>query len=178
MRKFRLKNGFTLAEMLIAVLLLALVTSMAVVMTSAVLSTTTTMQEIAQAEILGSEALDNLQREIRFGTNISVKNGGEVLSYKRGVTDCTLGNTDGKIMITTFIKGETNSNELFAGVSYGNLKIAALSFALGDGTEIPKDSVGISVSIAFGEKILWSDSVSVKPLNEHAFSTAGGGTTG
>lgn len=68
--KKRFRRGFTLTELLIAVLLLALVSVMAAVMTTAVLSTTVTIQEISQAEILGSEALENLQRELRFAQGI------------------------------------------------------------------------------------------------------------
>lgn len=164
MKKLRSKKGFTLAEMLIAVMLLGFVSVMATVMTSAVLSTSVTMKEVAQAEILGSEALDNMQREIRFGSKVELDNGNNVKFTRQSTNKegCTFGvDETGKIVVKYYDGGDEKSELLFGGASYGNLKVSELSFARGDNGA----SVKISVSVSYGEKVLWSGSVTVKPLN-------------
>ena len=168
MEELRNKKGFTLTEMLISVLLLGFVSIMVTVMTSAILNSTVTMREVAQAEILGSEALENMQSELRFGTNVVVAADGKAVSYTREDTDYTLDrNDDGKIIIKT--KDTPEGTELFAGVSYGNLKVSELMFSLGAGAdEGPNGSVVISVSIAYGKNVLWKGDVSVRPLNGSA----------
>ena len=166
MKKLRSKKGFTLAEMLIAVMLLGFVSLMATVMTSAVLNTSVTMKEVAQAEILGTEALDNLQREIRFGTNITVDNSSNIITFSRQSTNkegCTFDvDETGKIVVKYYDGGAEKSELLFGGASYGNLKITDLTFARGDEKSGP---VNISLSVAYGKKVLWSGNLSVMPLS-------------
>ena len=162
MKKLRNKKGFTLTEMLISVMLLGFVSIMVTVMTSAILNSTTTMREVAQAEILGSEALDNLQSQLRVARNVKVTEDGEVLF---DLDDANKGyvfsvNDEGKIVMEHEKDGEKETELLFAGASYGNLSVKSLEFApSGD------DSIEISVSISFGGKTLWQGSVTVKPLN-------------
>lgn len=167
MKKFRSKRGFTLAEMLMAVLILGFVSAMAAVMTTSVLSSTSTMQEVAQAEILGSEALENLQRELRFATNIEVGEGGNTLNYTNDSTPCKISCENGKITLTTTVNNESKSNELFAGVSYGNLKVTSLQFNKVNN----ENKIKIDVSISYGDNVLWSGSVTVRPLNANAFKS-------
>lgn len=197
------KRGFTLAEMLIAVLLLALVSLMTTIMTSVILTTTADMQEIAQAEILGNEALENLQRVIRFAQNIEFVNvdGEEETYFKYDVDESNKNYTvmisngnaigegatipKGMIMLTqlTPVKGEGSSEmkyifetdrhndnkligtPLFGGASYGeNLTIGNLSFMRYG------NKVTVSVEVNYGDKTLWSGSVSVRPINDMTVS--------
>ena len=157
MKKLRNKKGFTLTEMLIAVLLLGFVSVMVTVMTTAILNSTVIMREVAQAEILGSEALDNLQGQLRVAHNITLAD--DVVTFD--IDNANKGyvfsvDEKGKIVM----EHEKDTELLFAGVSYGNLSVKSLDFApSGD------DSIEISVSISFGDKTLWSGSVTVKPLN-------------
>lgn len=182
MKKFSSRRGFTLTEMLIAVLLLAFVSALVAVMTTGVLSTTITMQEVAQAEILGNEILDNMRRELRFGINIEVNPGASSANMQGNVTydydDNNRGYSfaivDGMVMLqhtktTTTPKEEgekeeqkIDSNPLFGGTSYGkNLRVSQLNFS----TNEAKDSVNIFVEVSYGNNALWSSNISVKPLN-------------
>ena len=172
MKKLASKRGFTLTEMLIAVLLLGFVSIMAAVMTSAVLNNTVIVKEVAQAEILGSEALDNIQAELRFALDVKVP---KVESPNEAATEitfshddanpgCVLKLKDGKIILK--IKqadGTVSEDELFVGVSYGNLKISELTFAEGEGAAA--GSVIVTVYISYGDNVLWHGSVSVRPIN-------------
>lgn len=188
--KLTRKKGFTLAEMLIAVLLLGFVTLMAGVMTSAVLDTTVTMEEVAQAEVLGNEALENIQSEIRFGTNVTLKNGsvtynrnmtpngGNTIIYREG---CTIALNDDEGMLVIKYKdddGNDKTDTLFGGASYGkNLKITELTFQsgtlsetvnnteAGSGDDVDKTVLTVTIKISFGDDVIWSGSASVKPLN-------------
>lgn len=156
MRKTRLKKGFTLTEMLISVLLLGFVSVMVSVMTSAVLSTTSSMQEVAQAEILGTEAIDNVARELRFAQNIKVDGGSVTFDRDKDNTNYTFTLDDGKIVLK---QKDKEGDLLFAGSSYGNLKVEDLKF------ELSEDNIVIIISIAYGENVLWDSEVFVKPIN-------------
>ncbi len=159
----RSKRGFTLTEMLISVMLLGIVSVMVTVMTSAVLSSTSMMQEIAQAEILGNAVLENVQGQLRIAQKIKVeKDTGQVnFDIDDANTDYTFDLKDGQIVLITK-KSEKEQQEIFfRGVSYGNLSVGELQFT----EDSKKGAIGVSVSIALGEKILWTGSITVKPLN-------------
>ncbi len=163
MKKLRNKKGFTLTEMLISVLLLGFVSIMVTVMTSAILSSTVTMREVAQAEILGSEALDNLQGQLRVAHSVTINSDNvtfDIDSANKGYVFSV--NDEGKIVMEHKEDGEeTKSELLFAGTSYGNLRVSDLHF-VGDDT---KNAIEIFVAVSYGDKTLWSGSVTVKPLN-------------
>ena len=158
----RPKKGFTLTEMLISVLLLGFVSVMVTVMSSAILSSTVTMREVAQAEILGSEALDNLQGRLRVAPSVTIDADGNVIfDIDDANRDYTFGVEDGVIVLGKVPKeGEPfKGDPLFAGVSYGSLDVSGLQFSAAEG------AVEISVAVSYGGKTLWSGSVSVRPLN-------------
>lgn len=174
MKRSRLTKGFTLAEMLMSVLLLALVSVMATVMSSAVLGTTNTMQEIAQAEILGTEALENMQSRLRVALNIEIDETTGTITFdiddaNKGYTFGIGTETDGdsanvgKIVLgRRSPDGKLKGKPLFSGVSYGNLKVTKLSFAWKD-----KDTgeVVITVEISYGSQPLFNGSIGVRSLN-------------
>lgn len=188
MKRNRIRRGFTLAEMLIAVLLLGFVSAMVAVMTTAILSSTNAMAETAQAEVLGSEILENLARELRFGHQISVlketenEDGtlkteevdegqeGVRVTYLRSADDehtrytLYLGTEEdghpGKIVAQYYEKGFESRDLLFGGVSYGeNLSVSALTF------KKEESKVTISIQIVYGENELYNGNISVAPLN-------------
>lgn len=205
MKKFRSKKGFTLVELLVSAMLLGFVSLLVTVITSAVLNSTTTMTQVAHAEILGSEALTNMQNELRFtnivATDLKVRvqekgsdgknlptaeclvfkyssntSGGNAASVQYG-----LGEYNGKIYLGA-VKEEniwTEPQPLFDGVSYdnGNLKISDLKFFIPEGETDSSTgkikAVGIEVSVSFGAKILWSGSVSVRPISGLSLDNAG-----
>lgn len=161
MNKLRSKKGFTLTEMLISVLLLGLVSVMVTVMTSAILDSTVTMREIAQAEILGSEALDNIQGQLRVAGNVTVDSGVVMFDIDDANKNYVFGIDDGKIVLGKKEDGVLKGDLLFDGVSYGNLRVTELNFSGDKARQI----IEISLEISFGEKTLWKGSVTVKPLN-------------
>ncbi len=181
MKKLASKRGFTLTEMLIAVLLLGFVSIMAAVMTSAVLNNTVIVKEVAQAEILGSEALDNIQSELRFALNVQVQlHEGEEkatelhFGHNEANPDCFMTLNDGKIILKIKQPPKAGSSSdwsedvLFDGVSYGNnLKIYSLTFeADKDNNDNYIGSVKATVSVSYGDdKVLWQGSVSIRPIN-------------
>lgn len=166
MKKRRVKRGFTLAEMLISVLLLGLVSMMVAVMTSSILNSTVMMQEIAQAEILGSEALDNVQGQLRTAQNITFDTDGKIkFDLDTNNTDYTLDirEKDGMIILGNkkSEEGALIGEPLFSGVSYGNLKVTKLDFKKTEDSP----AIDISVEISYSGRKLWGGSVSVRPLN-------------
>lgn len=164
MKKLRNKKGFTLTEMLISVLLLGFVSIMVTVMTSAILSSTVTMREVAQAEILGSEALDSVMNELRLAKKVTVddENGTVLFDRTESDTNYTFRLYDGKIRMGNDATktGEEFGDLLFAGVSYGNCSIATLVFRQVDGSS----AVNIAVEVSYGDKVLWNGNVNVLPL--------------
>lgn len=171
MKKLRSQKGFTLTEMLISVLLLGLVSVMVTVMTSAVLGSTVTMQAVAQAEILGNEALENVQGKLRVadsvtatkksgtaGTDTEVELKFDINNANKGYS---FGIADGKIVLDQSNKdGDTVRKPLFEGVSYDDLKISDLHFTLVDNKRIK-----IFVEVSYNDKLLWKGNVTVEPLN-------------
>lgn len=160
MRKRFGKRGFTLAEMLIAIALLGFVTAMTTVMTSVVLRSTVMMREVAQAEILGSEALDNLQGQLRVAYKVQIDASGVTFDLDTANKGYTFAVEDGQIILGKMEEGKVKGEPLFAGVSYGDLRVTSLQFSDGGG-----ETIQISLAISYGEKTLWNGSVTVKPLN-------------
>lgn len=206
MKKFRSKKGFTLVELLVSAMLLGFVSLLVTVITSAVLNSTTTMTQVAHAEILGSEALTNMQNELRFTNIVEIKSevnvkekdsDGDnlptaeclVFKYSSNTSGGTaasaqygLGKYNGKIYLGAVKENIwTEPQPLFDGVSYdnGNLQISELNFVPeketdSTGTETGKiKAVRIDVSVSFGGKILWSGSVSVRPISGLSPDNAG-----
>ena len=165
MKKLRSKKGFTLTEMLISVLLLGFVSLMVSVMTSVILSSTATMREVAQAEILGSDALENLQGQLRVAKSVTIDDKGNLtFDIDDANTGYIFDVEDGVIVLGKAVtkEGETfKGDPLFGGSSYGNLKIEELKFSLSESNT----SVEIAVAVSYDGKTLWSGSVTVKPLN-------------
>ena len=174
MKKLVSKRGFTLVEMLIAVMFLGFVTLMAAVMTSVVLNNTVMAKEVAQAEILGSEALDNIQAELRFALKVKLPTeaAAETITFghDKANENCVLmlDKENGRIILQV-----NNSNGdgswtpvsetvFFDGVSYGNLKISDLTFAKDETNE---GSIKVTVYIFYDGNELWHGSVSVRPIN-------------
>ena len=166
----RARRGFSLPEMLIAVLLLGLVSIMATVMTSAVLSTTHLMQDISQAEILGNELLENVQGVLRVAYSVEIAETKSdntcdlVLAIDENNTDYRFVIDEGKIILGQPIDDEKkvfDGDLLFSGVSYGGLKVDSLSFAADDA----EDTVTVSVSVSRGGKTIWTGSIKVRPLS-------------
>ncbi len=159
MKKLRSQQGFTLVEMLISILLLAFVSLLVTAMTSAIFNTNVTMKEVAQAEVLGSEAFDNVRAQLLFAQNVKVEDGKITFDQNNANKGYTLGVKEGRIVLTHTEDGAQVDELLFAGSTYGNLSVQSLDFVVED------DAVIVSIAVSLGDKTLWGSSMSVKPLN-------------
>lgn len=171
------KKGVSLAEVLITVAIMAIFVSMAAVGTSALFGTGEEMMNVSKSAVLGSDVLQIITNEIRYGENVSTVSGdGGVLtdrlaynssSYGEG---CTMFLDGGKLVINQkSTKTDISGNKVdvdrtftpIGDVAYGNVKIVELAFGLDDAGV----AVNVSVKISDGDSgALWENSVSVVPL--------------
>ena len=156
-QKTRNRKGFTLAETLIVVLILGLMTSAGAVATSAVMATRIGMIQTADAEILGSTAFQALANELRFGQNIKVDTDGkyvELDSITYGLGKKLI-QSNGKIKY-----GDGDEDQILGDAAYSGLSISDLGFELqADG------SIKISLAVSGNKGKLWSGNLTVTPLN-------------
>ena len=94
MRRIRNSKGFTLAETLIVVLIMGILTAAGSAAISAVMATRVGMIQVADAEILGSTSLQSLANELRFGQDITVDQDGNYV-----ILDSTTYGTDTKFYL-------------------------------------------------------------------------------
>lgn len=71
-RKLRRRTGFTLAETLLAIMILSLVTAAGTAGVTAVLAVRNRMVQTANAQVLASAAAEAIADELRFGRSIAV----------------------------------------------------------------------------------------------------------
>lgn len=82
-RKLRSKKGFTLAEALISVAILAMLISMAAVGTSGMFGTGEQMMTVAKAAVLGSDVMQAVTNELRFGEDFEFPTEGGTAVIKK-----------------------------------------------------------------------------------------------
>ena len=161
-RKVRNRKGFTLAETLIVVLILALLTSAGSVGISAVMASRVGMVQTADAQILGSTAFQAIANELRFGQNIKVAGDGKYV-----VLDSVTYGMEKKI----FLKGDKAGkgklqysddaeDQILSESAYSGLSISDLGFVLED-----SGSITISLEVSGNKGKLWDGKLAVTPLN-------------
>ena len=162
------RKGFTLAEILIVLAMIGLVTAAGVAATSAVLASRITMIQTADAQILASTAFQAVANELRFGQNIEVSDDGmsAVLDSVTYGPKTKLLLNDGKLQYSDNVKDQILSED-----AYSKLRIMLdpsekLFTQEADGTITIHPKVTGSKNTT-----LWSGDVSVTPLNQSAGST-------
>ena len=155
------KGGFTLAETLVVIVLLALMTSAGAVGVSAVMATRVGMIQAADAEILGSTAFQAIANELRFGQNIKVGDddqAGESVS----LDSLTYGLNKKILLESGKLKyGDADKDQVLSESAYSGLDISSLQFVRQD-----DGSIKISLAVSGNKgKQLWSGEVTVVPLN-------------
>lgn len=155
MRKLKTRSGFSLAETLITVAILAIVTAGGVVVAGQVIDTRNAMIETADSQVLAATALEALADEVRFGQEI-------VIEESTLTLNSTTFGYRAQIMldnnrIVAVVNGETQ--DLLAEKAYTGLKITCLSFTEADG------AVTISLTVEGRSGGAWSRSLTVRPLN-------------
>ncbi len=178
MRKLKSRRGVTLAETLICVALLAIMTAGATVVSGVVISTRSGMIATADSQIVGSTVLEALSKEVRYGRNIKTESitetdpGGvsttidliktlDSVSFGSGVSFSV---TTGRVVATgaALSASPDGTKLLLPEEAYSGLKVKALRMEVtGEG------NVVITVTVAGrNDGELWTGEVTVKPLNE------------
>ena len=155
--KISSRKGFTLAEALIVVVILALMTSAGAVATSAVMASRVNMIQAADAEILGSTAFQAISNELRFGQNIEIgeDNKSVTLDSLTYGLDSTIFLDGGKLKY-----GSDAKDQILTESAYSGLDISSLVF-----TQKEDGSIHIALAVSGNKGRLWSGELTVVPLN-------------
>lgn len=162
------QKGFTLAETLIAIAILAIVTVGGATASSAVLTARNRMIETANAEVLGSTAAEALADELRFGRSIKAAAAGSnaiTLDSALFGDDTTLQLVDG--FLTAAVEDTAGSgsvsHDLLSRKSYDGLTFGndGLAFTADPAT----GHVRVELKVYSGTNVLWEGEFTVAPLN-------------
>lgn len=162
MKKLRNKKGFSLVEMLLATLLLAILSSIAMVTTSVIFGTGTDMKVIAKAEVLGSEVLNVIKNEMRFCEKLDVSDDGKISfsSVSYGANTSISLETDGRMYFTSDGLGKDVKFYPIGNTVYDEVKIKDLTFT--------KNGSGVDVTVKItsdGTNEIYSSTIAVSMLN-------------
>lgn len=176
MKKILSKKGFTLVEALIAVAILAIFVSMAIVGTSALFGTGEQMMTVSKAAVLGSDVMKIVTNEVRFGENFSAtteEDGTTTFQYNSTAygDNCTIGIDDfGHLLIISNTLGTAGGEKTFRPIgtaAYDEVRIKAITFDVT--TESERSLVSCTLSITSdGTNTLWEKSVTLVPLYQKA----------
>ncbi len=167
-KKLRSRRGFSLTEVLICVVLLALMSAAGATVASAVLSTRNDMLETADAQVLASTVLEAVSNEIRYGEYVTLTTTGRTTTLT--LTSSTFGvNTEfsaesGHVTVASSVitssTGESYKKLLPDSAYTMGLTVTGLTFEKGDG-----NSVKITVTLQGRGDHAWTKSLTVTPLN-------------
>lgn len=179
MKKLKSRKGTTLAEMLVALILLSLLTAGGAAATSAVMTDYNKMSEAARAELLASTVIEAINDQVRLGNDLTIE--GDALRLDSAFFgEDSLIRLEGDRLVAEVKASSgtgTETKNILSEKTYGGLKLDELTFQ-----EVLKDGVvpdlvskaGKSVFIvsfqvksAYGDAAsapLWSGSVAVAPL--------------
>lgn len=180
-KQARTRKGLTVVEMLIAVAILAIFASMAIVGTSGLFGTAEEMSVVSKAAVLGSDVMQIVTNEIRYGESFSAESeSGECLTLKFNSSsygdNCTMYEKDGELLLTkTTISKDAAGKETsektdfkpIGTVAYDEVKISKLTFTLEGPTEENPDlktAVTVTLEISGNGKTLWNYTVTIVPL--------------
>ena len=160
-RKMRNRKGFTLAETLVVLALLAIMTVAGMAGISAVMASRNGMIQTADAEVLGSTALQSIANELRFGRNIKILDGGSkvsMVSTTYGTATVISVDDEGKLKFN-----DTPDGQFMTEHAYTGLKITDVTFTSNDDGAVA--SINISVTVSGDKGELWTGGFDVVPLN-------------
>ena len=172
-RKLSDKKGFTLAEVLICVAILAIFATIAMVGTTALFGTSEKMMAVSKAAVLGSDVMKIITNEMRFGESFVAAADGKLSSYNSTSygDNCSIsvatGEHAGQLVITqTPNGGGADAAKIFYPLSTAAYdEVRVLSIDLTVTTESGRTLITCTVSITDdGTRTAWSNSTTVVPL--------------
>ena len=171
-KKLKTRRGMTIAEMLVAVALLALLTAGGIVAAAGVMASYRHMKDVANADILASTVIEALSNEVRLGRDIqdpgtAPDNGRLELDsafFGEGTT-LTLDTTSGKRLVaqTTDASGTITEHQLLSENTYNGLQLDDLGFTMDSASGRPVYTIAFTVRDDAGTA-LWSDSAAASSL--------------
>lgn len=165
-KKLKNQRGVTIAEMLTAVALLALLTAGGITVASGVLASYNRMKEAANADILASTVIEAISNEVRLGHGPSIGASDGILQLDSAFfgEDAALQLDAASGHLVAVAKdpagGTATQKELLSADTYGTLHLDALKFTM---DAAPVCAFEFSVLNDSGQE-LWHNSASASPL--------------
>lgn len=174
-KKIKSCRGVSIAEMLVAVVLLSLLTAGGVTVTAAVMSNYIRMKEAANADILASTVIEALSNEIRLGQDINLPevDPSTATSKRLTLTSAYFGEgaelklNDGRLVARE--DGESELKQVLSDNAYSGLHLEDLTFKKeeGSGATTGRTVYKISFTVCNGSNSeLWKNSASAAPMLE------------
>lgn len=178
-RKRRARGGFSLAEMLVTLVILALLTSAAAMGVTQALYQRSQSIALADAQTVAATAAQVITDQLRYGRIGTVEGDGAIV-LSSGVYKMPIAmglDSQGRLItqgVTTDAGGDAVRGKTYALLgeeAYCGLALSDLTFAVDKSGE-SVDSVGVSLSVVkAGEtERLWTLEFTVAPIDRRAFS--------
>lgn len=138
-RKLRSRSGMTIVETLMAVLIIALLTSTILIGTQAAMRVTYQETFVAESQSVADTINRAFSDVLRYAQNVTTDDDSKVTSYSNaayGVTEGAIhvgtGTTDAGYIYLAYVgAGDTGNIPLLSNLSYSNLKVVPADFSPG-----------------------------------------------
>ena len=162
-KKLKTCRGTSIAEMMIAVILLALLTAGGITAASAVMASYNRMKEAANADILASTVIETISNEVRLGREISSVDGKSLtLDSAFFGEGAELKEESGRLVAQPAAAAGSpapDPKQLLSESTYNGLHLDGLEFDVTSGV----CTVSFSV-LNSSDQVLWNDSAAASPL--------------
>ncbi len=168
LQKLKSRGGFSLAEMLVALLILSMMSSVACMGVTTALQDRAKAITVANAQTVASTAASAVADQVRYGRLVKVDSDAiELESSAYGRVRLEL---DGGQLVARSTTGGT-AYQLLGEKAYGGLALNKLEFThTMDGEKVSTVQVALSVAEAGSTEALWSLDYEVAPLNPYLVS--------
>lgn len=172
-RKCRSRKGFSLAETLVAVLILGLLSSAAALGVSQALWQRNKSIALADAQTVASTAAGIVTDQLRYGRIASVESDGAII-LASGVyqTPVRIGRDENGYLVTQGLSGG-KEYALLGEKAYCGLHLSGLTFEIVPESGDTVKKVNVTLAVAGSDDTeLWSLEFSVAPVNSQRFTIA------
>lgn len=178
LRKLKTRKGFSLAETLVAVVILGLLSSAAAMGVSQALWQRNRSVALADAQTVASTAAQIVTDQLRYGRVVGVESDGAMVlaSGVYGTPVCITLDEDGYLITQGVTKGSSGLSRgrayaLLGPDAYCGLCLSKLEFSLDQsGDEVNGVDVSLAVSRPEETDSLWELEFSVAPINPQVFT--------